>query len=145
MKRKNIMIWWSPWKHHKYNRVLFSSLPQETEGPEQASWYNVASSLATASYQTLFCIYYGSSLAAVKAAATLPGVWQNEGSYIILKTLQYIHKIIPNTISVCPQAHSPLPHIYNTKSMCMCVYSVYVIMCMCLCLCLCLFTVPAVP
>ena len=38
----------------------------------------------------------------------------NEGSYRILKTLQYIH----NTLSVCPQAPTLLPHIYNTKSMC---------------------------
>ena len=44
-----------------------------------------------------------------------------------------------NTLSVCPQA-TILPHIYNTKPMCMCVCRVRVLACVCVfvCLCLCL-------
>ena len=44
-------------------------------------------------------------------------------SYTILKTLQYIQNRFHNTLSVCPQAPTLLPHIYNTKSMYTCVYS----------------------
>uniref|UniRef100_A0A673X2X6 E3 ubiquitin-protein ligase CBL n=1 Tax=Salmo trutta TaxID=8032 RepID=A0A673X2X6_SALTR len=43
--------------------------------------------------------------------------------YNIFKTLQYIHNTFHNTLSVCPQATTLLPHIYNTKSMYMCVYN----------------------
>uniref|UniRef100_A0A674BEQ7 Hedgehog acyltransferase n=1 Tax=Salmo trutta TaxID=8032 RepID=A0A674BEQ7_SALTR len=37
-----------------------------------------------------------------------------------------------NTLSVCPQATTLLPHIYTTKSISLWVYSPYIIMCVCM-------------
>ena len=59
------------------------------------------------------CIYYGSPLVPAKAAATLPGVQQNEGSSYSFKNITLHSQISQHT--VCPQAPTlPLPHIYMT-------------------------------
>ena len=57
------------------------------------------------------------------ATATLPGFQQHLGSYIQFKILHDItfHNTFHSTLSVFPQAITLLPHIYNTKSMCVCI------------------------
>jgi hypothetical protein len=48
---------------------------------------------------------YGCPLDAAKAAVTLPEVQQNEGSYTILKTLQYIHRFHNTLCALRPLLH----------------------------------------
>jgi hypothetical protein len=60
------------------------------------------------------------------AAATLPGIWQNEGSSTILKTLQYIHYINHNTLGVPSGSYS----ISTTQNPC-----VRVLSCVCAYVC----------
>ena len=96
------------------------------------SWYN---SLQDQMESEVFCIcfYYGSPLAAAKAAATLPGVQQNEGNLYHFQTLQYIHRFHNTLCALRPLLHNY--HISTVLNPCVFVRIVRMLSCVYGCVC----------